>query len=243
VEAGIPLGKSQKYSVSLRPDLTTSVRLSFEARFLTIIPASKPNVKLGLDSAKYPFLSAILKQPNRLKACIVTGNEKVFGLYLFENYRPCSNGMWHVIQLVETTRLIFKCPCVCLFVHPYPRMSDKSSSDPMNDNGDIESLLVEAARHIPLVTLFATSAVRRIAVVLPINGVPKYYFKGLVSEMLALVRPAAQDYMCCKSLEEGGLSAWDIQLDFFGATYSEAINAGEAVSTFAHSHPFARSQR
>jgi hypothetical protein len=231
VEAGIPLGKSQKYSVSLRPDLTTSVRLSFEARFLTIIPASKPNVRLGVDSAINPILTAIMKHPDRLKACIVTGKQNIIGLYLFENYRPSSSAMATIVPLMCAACLIYKTARMCVCVHPCARMSNSSMDASIDVDRDIESCLVEGARHIPPVIDLRISANFRIEVVLPPNGVPASYFKGLVSEMLALVRPTAQEYMGCKSLKERGLSPRDLRLDFFGATISEAMSAGDVVST------------
>lgn len=109
-------------------------------------------------------------------------------------------------------------------------------------NRDIESFLVEGAQHIPPASDLGISVFRRIEVVLPSDSVPVSYFQGLVSEMLALVRPLAQDYMSCENLKERGLSPRDISLDFFGATISEAMTAGEAVGTLSHSRVTARSQ-
>jgi hypothetical protein len=59
-----------------------------------VIPTSEPDVKLDTHSVDYPFVTALLNQANRLKACIVAGKEMTLGLYLFKNYRPCSYGMW-----------------------------------------------------------------------------------------------------------------------------------------------------
>jgi hypothetical protein len=204
--------------------------LSFDARFLTVIPKARCDVQLDRTSANYPFLAAILAQKNRLKACIVTGDDMRIGLYLFKGYQPCSIGMWTVMQLANTARLISNRPCVGVCMHPYAEMPTSSRNTSIEVNDDIKSLLIAGARIIPQEEDLDIPPFLGVEVILPPKGVPSYYFKSLVAEALAIVRPAAQIYMRCKNLEERELTPMSVRLNFYCATVSEAMIAGEAVS-------------
>jgi hypothetical protein len=196
-----------------------------------VIPTSEPDVKLDTHSVDYPFVTALLNQANRLKACIVAGKEMTLGLYLFKNYRPCSYGMWTTMQFLETARSITKSQCSWICVHPYARMSASSSDSSFEINDDIKSLLAEGAQYMPDVDDLRIPSVLGVELVLPPKGIPSYYLKGLAAEMLTLIRPAARYYMRCKDAEEIGLSSESIRLDFWSATVRDAMIAGEAVGT------------
>jgi hypothetical protein len=158
------------------------------------------------------------------------------GLYLFKPYQPCSTGMWTIMQLTDSARRISRCPCICVSLHPYSKMPKSSRDSPIEGDGDIRSLLVQGARNLPPVEDLRIPPFVTIQLVHPPNGLPSYYLKSIASEMLALVRPATQVYMRSDNLEQRGLSALSIQMDFFGATIREAMIAGEAVSGIMRFH-------
>jgi hypothetical protein len=207
--------------------------LSLRVRFLTVIPTTKPDIKLDFASSKLPFVDAIATQPNRLKACLVVGKDMGIGLYLFKKYQPCSDGMWTVMQLADTARDLSNSYCIWVCMHPYTSMPTSSRDSPIEVNGDIKALIVEGARIIPHAKDIMIPSFLGIELALPPTSIPSYYFKALVAEMFALVRPATQAYMGGPNLEGreiADLPPMSIRLDFYGATVSEAMIAGEAVS-------------
>jgi hypothetical protein len=169
--------------------------LSLRVRFLTVIPTAKPDIKLDFASSKLPFVDAIATQPNRLKACLVVGKDMGIGLYLFKKYQPCSDGMWTVMQLADTARTLSNSYCIWVCMHPYASMPTSSRDSPIEVNGDIKALIVEGATHIPPVKDLMIPSFLGIELAIPLKGVPAYYFKSLVAEMFALIRPATQAYM------------------------------------------------
>lgn len=204
--------------------------VDLEYRFLTVIPNTKPDVRQDGNKSYFPWLSAIQERPNRLKACIVTGKDDLIGLYLFKTYAPCSIGMSKVMQLIQTARQVSRCPYTGACVHPYAMMPPSSRDSSIEVVGDIKSMLVEGARQMRSMQDRKIPTLQGLELVVPPNGLPTYYLKGLIAEMLALARPAVHLYMDGEDTQGGGISPCKVRLEFSVGKVAEAMIAGEAVS-------------
>jgi hypothetical protein len=154
------------------------------------------------------------------------------GVYLFQSYTPCGRGIWNVMKLAAAARIISRSTYLGAFVHPCPKMPTSSQEASIEIAHDIKSSLVEGLRHMPAVDHLQQMNIPPflgIGLVLPPSGLPPYYLKAIIAEMLVLIRPMAQFYME-RNFEGLMMQLSCVRLFILVGTFTEAMIAGEVVS-------------
>lgn len=212
--------------------------LKFDVRYLMAVPSSPSDVAAFRSPWEPPFLPAIIRKQNRLKACIIAGKWETICIFLYDSYQPRSLDMRMIMVCTSTVQVVTGTSYTKAVFRFAFTDSNPAIADPPVDVQSLKDCFARKEKRGHLITLDLSIRFHNLCVWFQSPSTPREGYLSLaLVEILTCIRFTAGIWAAGKRNNPEIVATWPgLRFIFKGAGLRDVLAIGNAVSSLPLVH-------